>query len=117
MTSYNSPISCLEPEWCVALLVAWSHRDTPNLGLPRVSPMWAAARDAGSEDGGESLEMAALRAALERLRCESPDECAAVLRAFRPWIKYPAHEGRDDSADLQSAVTRLAEWVDEAVGD
>lgn len=109
----------LEPEWCVALLQAWASSDTPRLGLPRVNPMWAACRDAGGEDTGESDEAKALRAAIERLRCDEPTEHLALMTAFRPWVKQarPLEPDQDMNAYLRSAVHHLAEWVDEAVGE
>ena len=109
-------VNFLEPEWIGPLLQQWATSDTPRLGLPRVAPMWAAARDAGSEDGDDSEELVAVRQSLDRLAKECPAEHAAVLLAFRPWVKPIAGKEAEPGA-LERGAQRLADWVDELCGD
>lgn len=112
MTSLPVDPGFLAPEWCVALLREWASRDmTVGLGL-RANPMWASARDE-DEQAGERPELPALRAAIERLRCDSPELHAALLGTFKPNLRTLGF----NSADLSSAVKLVAQWVDEAVGE
>lgn len=110
----------IDPPWVEDLLGVWAADDlraaTRRLGFASVSPMFArGVSEAEDEDGSYSgAEVAALKAAVERLRREHEEEWRAVQRAFRPWTRH-AIDGGDDLALVQRAATRLAAWVDEAV--
>jgi len=113
----------LEPAWVEDLLGIWSGSDmrteTSRLGFSPVSPMFERMGESESVDtdaGYSSLEVAAVKAATERLQREHPDEWTAIQRAFRPWVRHEI-EGGDDQAVLKTAAWRVAEWIDQALGD
>jgi hypothetical protein len=87
--------------WAVELLQEWGAEQTAGVGRGCV---WA---DSEYEDGDEMRE---LKAAIERLKAEYPQEHAAVVSEFAS----VRHEGIHQR-HLVAAVTRLALWVDEAM--
>ena len=103
----------VEPMWLAELLQAWATSDmhAETRGHAAVSPMFA--RLVSSERGEESPEARCLAAQLVRLHDEAPHEYEAVMRTFKPW----AAKGFIDDRALQTAATRLAQWVDEEMGE
>lgn len=100
--------------WAVELLQEWGAEQT--CGSTRAGSVWTE-----SEFGVDGEELTALKTAIERLSVENPDEHAAIVAEFattgclalggRMAGRATAH------ALLVDAITRLALWVDEAMGD
>lgn len=112
----------LEPAWVEDLLSIWADADvgavTRGLDHAGACPMfqlWGVVDDGVEADSGYgSHEVAATRAAVDRLRQEQPHLFEAVLASFKPWAGIVADA--DTAARAREAATLLAAWIDEACG-
>ena len=113
----------IEPEWVEDLLGLWAATDATSmadkLGHGRASPMfvmWGVVDDGVDSDGSySSMEVAAMRHAVDCLRDSHPEMYRAILATFKPWTGIAA-----DAETLRlarCAATVLAAYVDRMVGD
>lgn len=112
----------LEPDWIADLLRLCAaddwHDVERRLGHASVSPMFARFLPETESDGSYTRsEVAACRAALERLSREHPQEYAAIIWEMNDWRR---RQGRPPpgQADLaRRAGQLLVAWIDAELDD
>lgn len=111
----------ITPTWIEDLLGLWAasdtHCETRKLGWDGATTMfqlWGVVDSSSESDGSySSAEVAALRAAVERLSTERPDMYEAVLASFKPWTGLVA-DARTHALVIEAGPI-IARWVDEIV--
>lgn len=107
----------IQPEWAEDLLSMWALSDATGgaRGHDRACPMfklWGVVdgdRDE-SDDSYSSVELDAMRQALEAMREQSPEDYMAIVATFKPWAGIQASE--ETAARARRAGLALAMAVD-----